>query len=241
MGADIAKVKEDQLAEEGIGREKELYSGRFSSDEQEIREVTWKVLTKDFFQKYIDADETVVDIGAGDGHFITNINCARKIAVDISPHVNELTKCGVEVCQTSALDFATKIGCQADVVFMSNFLEHLPDKRVLLEVLDECHRALKQGGRMIILQPNVRYVGSAYWDYIDHNIALTERSLVEALNVSGFDKLELIPRFLPYTTKSMLGSIMKGSGRAWLVRLYLKVPLFWRILGQQTLVVARKR
>jgi hypothetical protein len=41
-----------------------------------------------------------------------------------------------------------------------------------------------------------------------------------------------IPRFLPYTTKSRL-----PSGPA-LVRLYLKVPLAWRVLGAQAFVVA---
>ena len=33
---------------------------------------------------------------------------------------------------------------------MSNFLEHLPDKRVLLEVLEECRQALRPGGTLMI-------------------------------------------------------------------------------------------
>jgi hypothetical protein len=44
----------------------------------------------------------------------------------------------------------------------------------------------------------------------------------------------VIPRFLPYTTRSALP---KGPG---LVALYLKVPIAWRFLGKQFLVVARK-
>jgi hypothetical protein len=44
----------------------------------------------------------------------------------------------------------------------------------------------------------------------------------------------VIPRFLPYTTKSRLPQA------PWLVSLYLRFPLVWRILGKQTLVVASK-
>ena len=42
-----------------------------------------------------------------------------------------------------------------------------------------------------------------------------------------------MPRFLPYTTKSRLPQ------SAWLVRAYLRFPPAWRLLGGQTLLVAR--
>ena len=92
---------------------------------------------------------------------------------------------------------------------------------------------LKPDGRLIVLQPNIRYVGAAYWDFIDHRVALTERSLVEAAQAAGFEVETLIPRFLPYTTKSRLPQ------SPWLVRAYLRVPLAWRLMGKQTLLVAR--
>jgi hypothetical protein len=44
----------------------------------------------------------------------------------------------------------------------------------------------------------------------------------------------LIPRFLPYTTRSRLPQ------HPAFVALYLAVPFVWRILGKQFLVVARK-
>jgi len=99
--------------------------------------------------------------------------------------------------------------------------------------LSEIRSVLKAGGRLIVLQPNVRYVGAAYWDFIDHRVALTERSLVEAANAAGYRVERLIPRFLPYTTKSRIPS------SSWLVRTYLRLPLAWRLMGKQTLMVAR--
>ncbi len=244
----LGKLKMDQeqmkeqtklkLIDEGIGLENDIYLRRFCAQEEHLRGATWAILVKDFFQKYISPSDTVVDIGAGDGLFLKNIQAKRKIAVDISAHALELKNFGCEVLQVPATEISSLFPDQADVVFMSNFLEHLPTKRVLLEVLQECHKILKPGGLVMILQPNIRYIGSAYWDYIDHHIALTEHSLVEALEVSGFKISKLIPRFLPYTAKSSLGHF--AGDKKFLVSWYLKLPLLWKIFGQQTFVVAKK-
>ena len=121
-----------------------------------------------------------------------------------------------------------------DLVFTSNFFEHLPDKTVLQEVLAEVRRVLKPGGKLIAMGPNIRYLPGAYWDFIDHHLPLSERSLVEALLLADLHPTEVIDRFLPYTTQSRLP---KAAG---LVRMYLAFPLVWRFLGKQFLVVARK-
>jgi SAM-dependent methyltransferase len=225
---------------EGVGVENDIYTKRFSSAEEETRRRTWEVLCRDFFQKYVAANDVVVDIGAGDGHFLKNIRARKKIAVDLSPHVAELSRIGVEVLQIPASELSSRLSEKADVILMSNFLEHLPNKQLLLEILAECRKALAPGGRVLILQPNIRYVGAAYWDYIDHHIALTEHSLREALEVSGFRIKELIPRFLPYTAKSNVGKIASLSPTSRLIEIYLKLPPLWRIFGQQTFVVAVK-
>jgi hypothetical protein len=83
----------------------------------------------------------------------------------------------------------------------------------------------------VILQPNIRLVGAAYWDFIDHRVALTERSLVEAASIAGFQTQRVIVRFLPYTTKGR----MPSSG--FLVHWYLRIPLAWRLFGKQTLYI----
>ena len=232
------KRSDDHLSY-GTGKEYEIYTSRFSENENRTREVVWKILIADFFQQYISPRDVIVDLGAGDGKFITNVVAKRRIAVDVSAHVLQLQQQGIEVLNIPATRLTEHLDTQVDVVFMSNFLEHLPSKRVLLEVFEECHRALKPGGRVLILQPNIRYVGSAYWDFIDHHIALTEFSLVEALEISGFAIERLIPRFLPYTSKSRLGSMVTGESSSWIVRLYLNLPILWRIIGQQTFVAAQ--
>lgn len=227
----------EKTTTEGTGKENEIYTKRFTETEERARAAAWEVLVHDFLQKYVVPSDTVVDIGAGDGYFVTKIRAARRIAVDLSPHVRALTRHGVEVIEGPATELSSLLDTQADVIFMSNFLEHLPDKRTLLIVLEECRKVMRPGGRLMILQPNIRYVGAAYWDYIDHHIALTEHSLTEALEVSGFSVLELIPRFLPYTAKSTAGRLTGTISSTALVRTYLRFPMLWKLFGQQTFVV----
>lgn len=220
--------------DQGVGKEHLIYTRRFSQEEEQRKIHVWNTLCSKFFQQFVAEDSSVVDVGAGDGLFIRHIKAARRIAVDISPHVMELEKAGVSVLQVPATEFSRYLKEPVDVVFMSNFLEHLPSKQRVIDVLEESFRALRPGGRLLILQPNIRYVGVAYWDYIDHHVALTEHSLVEALDVCGYEIEKMVPRFLPYTVKSRLG---KFTG---LIDLYLSMPFLWRFFGQQTFVVARR-
>lgn len=227
---------------EGVGKELTVYNRRFSDTQDAVRSAVWGVLCKDFFQRYVSPEDTVVDLGAGDGLFIQNIRAQHRIAVDISEHVKALDDRSIEVLIAPATALPTVIDREVDLIFMSNFLEHLPTRKILLEVFDACWQVLKPGGKILILQPNVRYVGAAYWDYIDHHIALTEHSLTEALEITHFQVEELIPRFLPYTMKSRLGSVtaaVKGPQEQ-LIRAYLKMPFLWRFFGQQTFVVGQK-
>jgi SAM-dependent methyltransferase len=103
-----------------------------------------------------------------------------------------------------------------------------------LRTLSEVRRVLRPGGHLLILQPNIRYAGGAYWDFFDHHLPLTERSLVEALELVGLKPTEVRPRFLPLTSKSALPQ------HPFFVWLYLKISIAQRILGQQSWIVAVK-
>jgi hypothetical protein len=112
--------------------------------------------------------------------------------------------------------------------------EHLRSPEALLEVLGDVHSALAPRGRLIIVQPNVRLTGGAFWDFFDHTLPLTEKGMAEALTLAGFRIVESRARFLPYTTKSRLPQL------APLVRLYLALrPAQW-LLGKQMLIVAER-
>ena len=63
----------------------------------------------------------------------------------------------------------------------------------MIEQLRVAAKLLRPGGHLIVLQPNVRLVGPRYWDFIDHRVALTERSLLEAAELAHLRTVELDP------------------------------------------------
>ncbi|WP_026292974.1 class I SAM-dependent methyltransferase [Rudaea cellulosilytica] len=222
------------MTEHGADLEK-LYDQRFPEKELAQKHAIWEVLCKHFFQRFVDPSATVVDVGAGYCEFINNIRAAHKIAVDLNPDVRRFAGAEVQVMNAPCTAISQLDAESVDIVFMSNFLEHLPSKQLVLDTFREASRILKTGGKIIVLQPNIRFLPGEYWDFFDHHTPLTDRSLVEGLQLAGFEAETVHPRFLPYTTKSRLPKA------AWLVGLYLRVPLAWRFLGKQALVVAVKR
>lgn len=211
-----------------------LYNQRFPETALAQKHAIWKVLCSDFFNRYVKPDDTVVDIGAGYCEFINNIRAGSKIAVDLNPDVRRFAAPDVRVINESCTAIRELASDSVDVVFMSNFLEHLPNKDLVLDTFRESQRILRRGGRVMILQPNIRYLPGEYWDYFDHHTPLTERSLVEGLQLAGLEPTTVIARFLPYTTKSRLPQA------PWLVKLYLKLAPAWPLFGKQAFVVAEK-
>lgn len=86
----------------------------------------------------------------------------------------------------------------------------------------------------MVLQPNIRFIPGEYWDFLDHHIPLTDRTIVEGLMVCGIRPIEVRPRFLPYTTKSLLPQ------HPLLVKIYLRIGLLHRLFGAQAWIVGIK-
>lgn len=209
-----------------------IYSDRFDIKQDE-RETLWKTLVKNYFQKFISPDDVVLDLAAGYCEFINNVTCKKKIAVDLNKTTNKKATRDVKVYNTLSTRLPKELSNSVDVVFTSNFFEHLDSKDELLDTLAELRRVLKKDGKLMVLQPNIRLVGNRYWDYIDHTLPLTEKSLSEALELSGFKLTLQKTRFLPYTANSKLPI------NAFLIRLYLLLPFAQFLFGKQTFIIAK--
>jgi SAM-dependent methyltransferase len=211
-----------------------LYRYRFSAEEQAAKDRIWKVLVEHFFQRYVASEATVLDLACGYGEFIRHIRAGRKLAVDINADSASRLSTPIEfhLAPATRLDFLADNSI--DFCFTSNFLEHLPSKSAVNDVLGEVYRVLRPGGLFMALQPNIRYAYAEYWDFYDHHTPLSHLSAAEAFALAGFDVVELIDRFLPFSTKSALPK------HPALVRAYLACPWAWRILGKQFLIVGAK-
>jgi hypothetical protein len=127
-------------------------------------------------------------------------------------------------------------GKKVDVIFASNIFEHLDTKDQVVLAIKKCAEVLaEKEGKLMILQPDIRYTGAAYWDFIDHKVALTGEALIEAGEMCGLKATCHIRKFLPYTTKSRLPQ------HPFLIWLYLKLmPVSGFFMGQQTFLILEK-
>lgn len=211
-----------------------LYRIRFNSNEVEKRDKIWKVLCLDFFNRYIDLNSKVLDLGSGYGHFINNVCGLKKFALDINPDCSKYLKKEIHFLNINVMNIESHKIDSFDVIFISNFLEHLSSKKELEQLLDKIWEVLSPDGRILILGPNIKYLAGAYWDFYDHHIPLTHNSLCEILRLKGFKIESCFKKFLPYTTKGKLPLTPL------LVKMYLKIPLLWKLFGKQFFVIAKK-
>lgn len=212
-----------------------VYDLRFAERERARKEAAWRQIGSHLQRRYIPGSSRVLDIATDQGYFINNISVRERWASDhrdTSAHLADgirfVLADGLALGEVAPNDYF-------DVVFMSNYLEHLQSTDEVVQQLDVTRRLLRPGGRLIVLQPNIKLVGAAYWDFIDHRVPLTRESLVEAASLADFETLQVIERFLPYSVKGRLPT------REWLVKAYLRFPPAWLLLGKQTLYVGQRR
>lgn len=210
---------------------KKIYKTRFNDIEE--RKIIWKVLVEDFFQQFIKKDNIVLDVACGYGEFINQINCGKKYAIDLNPDTTKYLNKNITFYSQSSTKMKSIKNNLIDKIFVSNFFEHIK-REDIVETIKEFKRTLKSGGEVLILQPNIRFCTKDYWMFFDHVTPIDDRALEEIFSSYNFRLKRRILRFLPYTTKSKLPK------SPLLVKFYLKLPILWRIFGQQSFLIFKK-
>ena len=146
---------------------KKLYSNRFNPTQRKAKVRLWKVLIDKFLQKHVGNKSDILDIGGGYCEFINNIQGKEKYLIDLNPDSKIYANHDVNVinidllCETER----EKITKRFDIIFISNFFEHLSNKEELIEVLLFCFKSLNSGGSILIVQPNFKY---SFKEYCQH-------------------------------------------------------------------------
>jgi len=216
--------------QDGINYER-LYSCRFRDIDEDRRQAVWQEIAQ-YIYRLMGVPDRVLDPAAGRGEFITAVPAAERWGVDL---VNQGVpgSARLKMIIGDILDADLPDG-YFDGVFVSNFLEHLPDQNAVARVLDKLRAAMKPGGRIAIIGPNFKYCARQYFDCADHTLALSHVAVVEHLYAARLDVTSVCARFLPYSFRGLLPPSRR------LTRAYLRAPVLWRLLGKQFLVIARR-
>jgi ubiquinone/menaquinone biosynthesis C-methylase UbiE len=210
--------------------ESDIYERRYANFDQ--RNAIWKVLAEQFFQRFVDPNDEVVDIACGYGWFINHITARKKYAVDI----NEDAKKHLAPDVTFLLGSSSHIAlpdASVDKVYVGNLFEHLTRAQIV-ETINEFHRVLRPGGAAMVLQPNIRFLPHDYWMFFDHITPIDDRALDEVFAINGFELTYKALKFLPHSTRSRwpLGHLV--------VRAYLALPMVWKLLGKSSFMIYRR-
>jgi len=208
-----------------------LYEYRFRTVDQVKRQAVWDEIAR-YIHRRMGSPASVLDPAAGRGEFIRAVPAASRWAVDAVSH-DQSAMPGVKVIISDIMD-ANLPAEYFDGVFVSNFLEHLPDQDSVARLLHKLAASMRPGGRVAIIGPNFRHCPQRYFDFADHTVILTHLSVAEHLHAAGFDVTRVTARFLPYSFQGIL------PPSPLLTRAYLHLPVMWRLLGKQFLVLARK-
>ena len=209
-----------------------LYSYRFRDVDQAGKVGVWKEIAA-HVHGLMGRPRRVLDPAAGRGEFLAAIPAEERWAVDEVLYEEAEYSSDTKVITASIMD-AELPEEHFDGVFVSNFLEHLPDQASIAEFLRKIRRSMAPGGRIAIMGPNYRYCSKEYWDCADHYVALTHVAIGEHLYAAGFEPEKTIPRYLPYSFRGIL------PPSRMLTRRYLQIPFAWKLLGKQFLVIGQK-
>ena len=186
-----------------------------------------------YLAKYLQNAESILDVGCGQGDFISQVHGKTLIALDLDPQAENYLPSNFRFINGGFERLIELDPKSIDVIWASNFLEHLEMKDVLI-FMKEAHRLVRVSagsGYLIVMQPNFRYAFKNYFDDFTHKTIFTDKSLVSVMRLAGFEVEVCEKRFLPYSLDS------KKAKFSFLIGLYLKSKI--RIFSGQMLIVAK--
>ena len=145
--------------------------------------------------------QDILEVGCGVGYgavLISTLHPRSYVGIDLMPEMIDLAKKqsgleNAEFCVMDAADMGEFPDQSRDVVVIFDILHHIPEWR---QVLRECHRVLRVGGKLFLEEPSATAI--RLWDTIFHwnhptDALFSRRELEDRLREVGF----VINRRLP--------------------------------------------
>jgi hypothetical protein len=211
---------------------KRLYEFRFRGVDQTSRQEAWNEIAPYLWNR-MGRPTRLLDPAGGRGEFVNALPTTESWLVDIADYPGRVLASNVKLLlgDIFTVDLPREY---FEGVFASNVLEHFPTPDSIASFLARMHQSLARNGVIAIMGPNYKYCANEYFDCADHVLALTHVAVEEHLFAAGFEPIEVIPRFLPYSFRSRLPSSPA------LVRAYLRSRPLWSLAGKQFLVLGRR-
>jgi hypothetical protein len=195
------------------------------------RKKIWKEIVN-YIYKDIGEVYTLIEMGAGFCDFINQFPAKNKICYEFNSKMKLYANNNITFIEKDVIFIDEQGNSTADLVFASNFLEHI-DRKTLTILMPKIYNVLKQGGKLVLIQPNYNLCKKKYFDDITHKTIFDDKSIRYFLKYYGFIVNKVIPGFLPFQMKLKLPKFPI------LVRMYLTLPI--KPGAAQMYVVAEKK
>lgn len=109
-------------------------------------------------EPYIPQNACLLDVGAGDGNFLSYLDGQIQSAVGIDAHLTKSVSFGKCQLVSGYFPYDFEAETSFDVITMMAVAEHIP-MEVFPDVSQACWKCLKPGGQVVITVPNPRMDG----------------------------------------------------------------------------------
>ena len=152
----------------------------------------------DSFVGKLPPSATFLEVGPGRGELADYIGegGAGYLAIEPSTDLHRhLVARGIHSIQ-SAVPPIPVDDASVDVVYSVDVFEHLPSHKEAMEVCLEAHRALRPGGRLVIIAPNAETLGRLFYQYEYQHSFVTNKGRLEAMVLDAGFEVERSGAFL---------------------------------------------
>ena len=140
-----------------------------------------------YFKK-VGRDKAILELGCNKGYLLNVLaeeGYTNLVGVDLSEGDIEVARRlnpGATIIQEDIFTFLEKMPESFDVILLKALIEHIEKDRIM-ELLEKIHRALKQGGFILIDVYNADWVFTQHDRYMDftHEVGFTQESLKQVM------------------------------------------------------------